>query len=58
MSTLGLVVEELDVEHVVALPAPDPLRDMDLHLRCINQIAHIQRVLAESRALRAAHAAN
>jgi len=53
MSTAGLVVEELDVEHIVALPVTDPLASMDLHLRCINQIAQIQMLLAESRALRA-----
>lgn len=53
MSTYGIVVVELDVEHVVARPVDDPLRDMDLHLRCIAQIAYIQQLLAESRALRA-----
>lgn len=48
MSTAGLIVEELDIEHIViSAPSSD-----DLIVRCREHMARIQALLAKSRALR------
>lgn len=55
LSTAGLVVEELDVEHIVLGTQRTVAHPEPLVARCREHMARIQELLASSRALREAY---
>lgn len=57
LSLDGIVVLELEVEHIVLAPVAKHAAADDLIARCRAHIARIDELLAQSRALRAATAA-